>query len=365
VDSILQSCPAYLEQDVDSELRPSISRLRHLLGSKLLAKALNNHNKLDNPRLLLRPLSEFEALCNWLASLGVHDPQPMLLRRPQLFKAKVDSLKATVACLRTSMPLVDVGQLISRRPPQVLSSSADSVQEKLSFIAEVLEASQTSEAFSDFISTSCHQRLFSTPLAQQQRGLAYLRTLGVQKAGCIQALRKGVVNVPAATMTQRAEHITQRLNLSRYSLGVIVNSHPHVLSCTPSRIDINLATLTNLGFHPADVNDMAKRFPSLLFADWNTSVRQEKWHYLSHVMGLNTSDIVQTPVMLRASVKGILLPRWEFLKCVAIVQKVSHKDCIARMCSSIYQSDKGFALRNNVLQKHLLYTECFKEACLK
>ncbi len=74
----------------------------------------------------------------------------MLLRRPQLVKAKIDSVKAKVACLRTSIPIVDVGQLISRQP-LLLSSSADYVQEKLSFIAEVLEVLQTSEAFSDFL----------------------------------------------------------------------------------------------------------------------------------------------------------------------------------------------------------------------
>ncbi len=110
---------------------------------------------------------------------------------------------------------------------------------------------------------------------------------------------------------------------------------------------------------------MVVTLPQLLNANWTTVLRQEKWHYISVTMRVPRDMIVQRLQFLMASVRGILLPRWEFLQRMASFRPVSHHELLVCMFRCISQSDRVFSSRNIDTDHDLVYNDDFKQACLQ
>ncbi len=162
----------------------------------------------------------------------------------------------------------------------------------------------------------------------------------------IRAFRVGLFTHDSSSLAFRAKHLVVRLNLTELRLHRVIFCQPTLLSCTPARTDANIVTLTQLGFTPTQATDIVVTLPQLLNANWTTALRQEKWHYISVTVRVPRDMIVQRPQFLMASVRGILLPRWEFLQRIASFRPISHRELLVRMFRCISHSDTVFASRN-------------------
>jgi len=232
--------------------------------------------------------------------------------------------------------------------PSILLSSSQQTQQRLAFFAQVLGVPEASSELLDILlkTPDSSGRLWGASFAAQQGVHTYLQSLGGTKHSLIRAFRSGLFTIAASSLALRAEHLLLWLNLTKQRLHSIVCGHPTLLSRTPARIDANIVTLTQLGGSSTQAIDMVVSAPELLNANWTTVLRQEKWHYIFVTMHVPRDMIVRHPKILRASVKGILLPRWEFLQRIASLRPVTHQKLLDCMLRDISQSDMVFASHN-------------------
>jgi len=224
----------------------------------------------------------------------------------------------------------------------------------------------SNELFDSLLNTrDSFDGLWRATFAAQQGVYTYLQSLGGTKDFLIKAFRGGLFTIPSSSLALRAKHLLVRLSLTEQRLHRVVFCQPTLLSCTPARMDANIVSLTQLGFTSTQATDMVVTLPQLLNANWTTVLRQEKWHYISVTMRVPRGMIVQRPQFLMASVRGILLPRWEFLQRTASLRPTTHQELLNRMFRCISQSDMVFASRNNDTDHDLVYNDDFKQACLQ
>jgi len=362
VDAVMRRYPSYLSWDVDQELKPRIQEYNDRLDNKTLARMI-----CASPSLLHNPVSKYDMLSAWLQSWGVEAPQKVLVRCSAVANLKLENLEGKFNELALmGVPRAYIGRFVEKHPAILLSSSQQT-QQRLAFFAQVFEVPEASNEFCDILLKipDSSDRLWGGNFAAQQGVYTYLQSLGANKQSLIRAFRSSVFTIAPLTLALRAKHLSARLNLTKQRLHVVVCSHPTLLSCTPACMDANFVTLTQLGFSSTQATDMVVTLPQLLNANWTTTLRQGKWHYIFCTMRVPRETIVQHPRILLASVRGVLLPRWDFLQRIASLRPVSHQELLDRMFRYISQSDMVFASRNNERDLGLLYNGDFKQSCLK
>ena len=361
-DTVMRRYPSYLNWDVDQELKPRIHEYSNRVGNKALAKMI-----CASPSLLLHPVSKVDMLSAWLQSLGVQAPHKIVVNYTVVLSLKLETLQGKVNELQLmGVPQAYIGRIIERHP-LILLSSNQQTQQRLTFFAQVFEVPQASNELLDILSKTPDSsgRLWGASFAAQQGVYMYLQSLGATKHSLIRAFRSKVFAIAPSSLALRAKHLWVRLNLTEERLHKVVCSHPTLLSCTPACMNANFVTLTQLGFSSTQATDMVVTLPQLLNANWTTALRQEKWHYIFFTMRVPRDIIVQHPKILLVSVRGILLPRWEFLQRIASLRPGTHQELVDRMLRYISQSDMVFASRNNERDLDLVYNGDFKQSCLK
>ncbi|KAL0020450.1 hypothetical protein WJX77_004429 [Trebouxia sp. C0004] len=272
VSTILNKYPTYLNWDIEHDLQPAIKQWHNELGPDL-EKALRR-----NARLLSCTVTDRQHLYSWLLSIGVQDPQKLILREPRLLRYRVKGVQDKVnALMTTGSSLQQVAGLLEQHPC-ILLMQPQTLREKLDLVAQMLEVPVTSSDVLELVmrvNSSCC--LLNSKLETQSEGMAFLQKMGVSKKGRAKALRLNVCRLSPYEMKLRCQHLTDRLGLNTGSLLRILSNQPVVLLLQPARIDINLRRLEAKGFRADQVQSMATRQPSLLTANWDTALQQEKW----------------------------------------------------------------------------------------
>ena len=324
VDTVMRRYPSYLSWDVDQELKPRIQEYSDRLDNTTLAKMI-----CTSPSLLHNPVSKIEMLSAWLQSWGIQAPHKVLVKCAAAVDCKLETLKEKANELELmGVPPAYIGRIVGRHP-SILLSSSQQTQQRLALFAQVYGVPEASSELLNFLlnTSDSSGRLWKSSFAAQQDVYAYLQSLGGTKCSVTRAFGSGLFSIAALSLALRAEHLLVRLNLTDQRLHSIVCGHT-LLACAPARIDANSATLTQLGFSSTQATDMVASVPELLSANWTTVLRQEKWQYISVTMRVPRDTIVRHPKVLRASVRGILLPRWEFLQCIASLRPVTHRQLL-------------------------------------
>jgi len=355
--SILKKHPAYLKWDVVQDLQPAIQQWHDQLEQDV-EKALRGDAHLLSYTAVRR--QEHYA---WLLSIGVQDPQKLIVKEPQILryslKAMQDKVDALVATGRSSQ---QVAALLERHPCIMLKKE-EALQNQLLFVAHVLQVPVTSSEVLDFVLTvGTNSNFFACNVNTLREGLAFLKKTGVSKKGMANVLKYNVCSVPPGEMQLRCQHLTARLGLSNKSLTRILSNQPVVLKLQPARVDINLRRLEDLEFSASQVQSMATRQPSLLTANWDTAVQKEKWHVLTNIVHMPLERLVGNPTILLSAMEKIL-PRWQFL-CLANAGQLKNSSLIDILCNSIAYPDKKFAEDLDCTGMPLVYDESFKKACL-
>ncbi len=358
ISTILRKCPTYLNWDIEHDLQPAMQQWHNELGPDL-EKALRR-----NPRLLSCTLAACQDHYSWLQSIGVQDPQKVILREPRLLVLRLKGLQDKVnAFMAAGRSLQQVAALLEQHP-RILLMQAQTLQEKLDFVAQILEVPVTSSDVLEFVMRvqgSCC--LFNSNVETQREGMAFLQKMGVSKKGRARALKFNVCSLSPVEMELRCQYLTERLGLSTESLVFVLNNQPVALLLQPARIDINLRRLEARGFSADQVQNMATRKPTLLTSNWDTALQQEKWHALTSIVHVPLNRLVRNPAILHVGLEN-LLARWQFLSQLASAGLLKNDNPTDILCSTIGNSDKAFAKALDCPDRRLVYDKSFKQACL-
>jgi len=178
-------------------------------------------------------------------------------------------------------------------------------------------------------------------------------------------LRIGICGLPDSVLNARTQHWAFKLGWSQEVLARRINSAPGILCLTPQRVDANLDSLRVLGFSSEEVIGMATRRPSLLTANWGTKLRLDKWHFIFTVVQLSLSAICANPVVLEASLRNKLVPRWQFLCDLASKGALTHHAPVYLLgcIEHVNQSDHQFARYFDKPDVDMVYNDAYKQAC--
>ncbi len=164
----------------------------------------------------------------------------------------------------------------------------------------------------DFL-LGANKRLFGGSLSRHRSALAFFTDLGVSDRMQMQLVKTFCTATPVASLDSRCQYLAYKLGWRQTVLQSKVNSAPGILTLKSETIDANLQSLESLGFRSEDVIKMAAKRPMLLNANWTTKLRKEKWAFISTVMSVEHSTLVECPYILQASLGKKLVPRWDFL----------------------------------------------------
>ncbi len=96
---------------------------------------------------------------SWLLSIGVQDPQKVILREPRLLVPKLKGLQDRVdAFMAAGRSLQQVLALLEQHPC-ILRMQPQALQEKLDFVAQILEVPVTSSDLLEFVMRDTRQLL--------------------------------------------------------------------------------------------------------------------------------------------------------------------------------------------------------------
>ena len=288
--TILKRYPAYLKWDVVQDLQPAIQQWRDQLGQHV-EKALRR-----DARLLSYTAIRRQEHYTWLLSIGVQDPQKLIMKEPRILsyslKAMQDKVNALVADGYSSQQVAALFQQHTR----IMLKTEEALQKQLRFVAHILEVPVTSSEVLEFVMT-VNTSLFASNVNTLREGLTFLKKMGISKKGMVNVLQHNVCSIHPGVMKLRCQHLAARLGVSNKSLMCILGNQPEVLILQPARVDINLKRLEGLGFSASQVQSMAARQPCLLVANWDTAVRKEKWHVLTNIVHIPLERLVHNPAV--------------------------------------------------------------------
>ncbi len=299
-----------------------------------------------------------------LLSIGILDPQKLIVRRPQILQYSLKAMQDRVAALvATRYSAQQVAGLLERHPGIMLKKE-EAFQKKLLFVADVLEVPLALSEVLDFVMTvGAISNFFASNVNTQREGLAFLKKIGVSIKKMENVMQHNVCSMPPSEIKIRCQHLTARLGMSNQHLTRILGNQPEVLILQPARVDINLKRLEDLGYSASQVQSMATRQPSLLTANWDMALQQEKWHVLTNIVHMPLKRLVGNPrILLSAMEKS--LPRWQFLCLLASAGQLKNSSPIETLCKSVRFPDTKFAEVFDCEGVHLVYDISFKKACL-
>lgn len=356
--TILRKSPVYLKWDIEHDLQPAVQQWQDEVGQDL-EKALRR-----SPHLLSCTVAARQQHYSWLLSIGVQDPQKLILKEPRLLRLRVKGLQDKVDALMAAGSSFQQVAALLEQHPRILLMQVHTLQKKLDFVAQILEIPVTSSEVFDFVmrvqSSSC---LFTSKVEIQREGMAFLQKMGVSKKGRAKALKFNVCSLSPCEMELRCQYLTDRLGLNTGSLLSILDNQPVALLLQPALIDINLRRLEARGFSADQVKNMATRKPTLLTANWDTALQQEKWYALTSIVHVPLNRLVRNPAILHVGLEN-LLARWQFLSQLASVGLLKNVSPTDILCNTIGNSDKAFAKALDCPDRRLVYNESFKKACL-
>ena len=356
--SILRRYPAYLKWDVVQDLQPAIQQWHDQLGQDVETVLRRDE------RLLSYTAARREEHYAWLLSIGILDPQKLIVRQPQILRYSLKAMQDRVAALiATGYSSQQVAALLEQHP-RIMRKQEEALQKQLLFVADILEVPVTSCEVLEFVMTvGATSNFFASNVNTQREGWAFLKKIGVSNKKMANALKLNVCRINPGEMKLRCQHLTARLGMSNQCLTRIIGNQPEVLLLQPARVDVNLKRLEDLGFSASQVQSMATRQPSLLTANWDTAKQKEKWHVLTNIVHMPFERLVRSPVILLAAREKIL-PRWQFLCLLANAGQVKNSSPIDILCNRIAYPDKMFAEGLNCTGLRVVYDNSFKKACL-
>ena len=156
ISTILRKCPTYLNWDIEHDLQSAMQQWHKELGPDL-EKALRR-----SPRLLSGTVAACQHHYSWLLSIGVQDPQKLILREPRLLGLRLQGLQDKInAFTAAGRSLEQVAALLEQHP-RILLMQAQTVQEKLDFVAQILEVPVTSPDVLEFVMRAHGSSLFDS-----------------------------------------------------------------------------------------------------------------------------------------------------------------------------------------------------------
>ena len=172
--SILKKYPAYLKWDVLQDLQPAIQQWHDQLGQDV-ERALRS-----DARLLCCTADRREEHYAWLLSIGIYDPQKLIVREPRILQYSLKAMQDRVSALiATSYSSQQVAALLEQHP-HIMRKKEEALQKQLLFVADVLEVPLTSSEVLDFVMTvEPTSNFFSSNVNTQREGLAFLKKIGV------------------------------------------------------------------------------------------------------------------------------------------------------------------------------------------
>ena len=131
----------------------------------------------------------------WLLSIGIRDPQKLILREPRFLqyslKAMQDKVNALVA---TGYSSQQVAALLEHHP-RVMLKKEEALQKQLLLVADILEVPVTSSEVLHFVmKVNGKSSFFTSNINTQREGLAFLKKMGVSRQGLAKLLPQKLCN---------------------------------------------------------------------------------------------------------------------------------------------------------------------------
>ena len=143
--SILNRHPAYLKWDVVQDLQPAIQQWQDQLGQHV-EQALQR-----DARLLSYTAFRREQHYAWLLSIGIRDPQKLILREPRFLQYSLKAMQHKMnALVATGYSSQQVAALLEQHP-RVMLKKEEALQKQLLLVADILEVPVTSSEVLHFV----------------------------------------------------------------------------------------------------------------------------------------------------------------------------------------------------------------------
>ena len=124
----------------------------------------------------------------------------------------------------------------------------------------------------------------------------------------------GIFTVPPQRMDSRAKSLQNALLASAEQIKSIIQRQPSLLTLQSFTLAQHITALQGAAFSLANIRQMTLQQPTILTIDMTSRTQEQKFRFLTKVMGFDTETLVAKPRLLISSLLGRLGPQWGYLQ---------------------------------------------------